>query len=429
VDEPLAEDADLPPAAEAIDHESPDGSIVSDSVDVPAAPPDGARDELTAADSPPELGSDSDSDAECGAPAPPTIAPSVVIFRTDSARDGASAVLLTRIDNAEDQTHAVTPPPPPASPRRRPGASAVAAQFLAQRPVACMEPATLAGAVCELQDRLDAAMAGSRFRDSKRAFEAAEAARSQMVASLKLQHQAEFRAELAAKREQSEADHADFTREMEDRERALDDALLRSGACLTARHLRTQREHDAAWGTEPIMRHYNRASQSIRILRVQQQYLLAAKHFDEAEEVCAIADRQNGAETVEKQYQRYVAYADSRRRLDNRQADEEDTIRKGGDVRRVRLAGEREKRDRRFTKRFRNLEIEDERAQDPERLWAICHRNDGDYVATLNGGARISATKIDKRAKVELFNTLPLPPLPPAHAPRGARPRGARARF
>jgi hypothetical protein len=165
------------------------------------------------------------------------------------------------------------------------------------------------------------------------------------------------------------------------------------------------------------------------VLRVQQQYLLSAKRFDEAEQVCKIADRQNVEETVEHQYQRYVAYADSRRRLDIRQADEEDTIKKGGDGRRVRMQIERDKRTRRFTKRFRNLEVEDERAQDPERLWAVDHRNDGDYVATLNGGTRSPAAKIDKRAKVEFFNTLPLPALPPAHAPRGARPRGSSARF
>jgi hypothetical protein len=360
----------------------------------------------------------------------PTFESNGVLFATGAP---SGEVLMTRIGNAEDQTYAVSPPPAPPdrSPRRRGrcSLSPVAAQFLAQAPVACTVPATLAAVVSELQDHLDVAMCESRFQDSKRALHAVESARAQLLLSLKLQHQAEVQAELAAKRRAAEAQRSEFAAEMAARERELEDALQRGADTMTARHLETQRQHDIAWATEPRTRHYNRTSQRLRVLRVQQQYLLAAKRFDEAEQVCRIADRQHEEESVENQYQRFVSYADSRARLDLRQANEEDTITRDRGVRRGRLMFERERAARRFTKRFRNLEVEDERAQDRERLWAVYHRNDGDYVATLNRGTRSPATKVEKKAKVNLFNTLPLPPLPAAHSPRGVRPRGSSTTF
>jgi hypothetical protein len=216
---------------------------------------------------------------------------------------------------------------------------------------------------------------------------------------------------------------------MDRRDRELEVVLQEKNDALTQRQTVDRKIHDRKWRSDPVMRLYNRASQKLRTLRVQQQYLMSSRRFEEAAQVAGLADRQWEEETIENQFQRFVSYRESRKRLDQKHSQQNDTLWQAGETKKGVLTCERERRTRRFTKRMVNLTAEEERAKDPDRLWALAHRRDGDPVVNLVGSSRSPLVRIPKKADVSLFNTLPLPPLPPAHSPRKKTPRGSSARW
>jgi hypothetical protein len=87
-------------------------------------------------------------------------------------------------------------------------------------------------------------------------------------------------------------------------------------------------------------------------------------------------------------FQRFTEYKESHALLEKRQIGAEDTLRPASLVRRGHLQWETEKRKRRFTKRFGNLEAGQERDKETEKLWTICHWRDGDNLVNLNGSTR-----------------------------------------
>jgi hypothetical protein len=272
--------------------------------------------------------------------------------------------------------------------------------------------------VTDLQQRLDGEMSDGHFEGAASALRAIEDARAQMLVSLKKRHQQEVQAELAAKKDSSERDCAAFTRDMEDSAQRLEAALQNRSDALTGNQMEECAAHDERWRSPARQRLFDRSSQQVRVLRVQQHYLMGTRRFDEAKHVSEIADRLSQAEARENHYQRFCAYQHSRARLDDKHAREEDTLERAHATRRGELQFEREKGERRVAKRFYNLRIEEERAQDAERLWTVCHRNDGDHLSAFLRSRGSPQKTFRKRPEPSSFNTLPLPPLPDVHSPR-----------
>jgi hypothetical protein len=304
----------------------------------------------------------------------------------------------------------------------------VSEQFLAGKPVSCDVPEVLASALCDLQNRLEIAMSENEYFESANTMRAVEAARTQMLETLKKQNQEVVQDDLAAKHGASQEEYEIFGEEQNEAERLQEEALQARSDSLAAKHISAYEDHERVWRSERKRRLYDRASQKVRILRVQQQYLLSAKRFEEAAQVCKIADRIAREETVENHYQRVSAYQQSRARLEDKHARDEDTLRHTAATRRAEMQFAREKGERRFKKRFYNLKVEEERAKDAEKLWNLAHRHDGDQVVAMIGNVRAPAAVIPKKANVATFNTLPLPPLPVARTPRREMPRGSSTR-
>jgi hypothetical protein len=189
-----------------------------------------------------------------------------------------------------------------------------------------------------------------------------------------------------------------------------------------ARHQQELDEHDSEWQSEPKQRQFNRSSQQLRILRIQQQLLLSARRYDEAAQVCKIADSLAAKETAQSHRQMLVAFLQSRDLLEQRHDENMDTIMKAAETRRGEVQHAKEIGSRRFTNRIANLQLEEAVAQDPERLWVLKHRNDGDQVVNCTGTVARSVKLPPKTPNVAGFNTLPLPPLTiPNSARRGVR--------
>jgi hypothetical protein len=144
-----------------------------------------------------------------------------------------------------------------------------------------------------------------------------------------------------------------------------------------------------------------------------------AKRFEEAVQTCRIADAVAAAEVKENCFQLGSAYYRSKQLLDAKHAAEVDTLNKAGDVRRGELKFMKEAWERRFANRDSALEFELENAQDPDKLWVLKHRNDGDQIVNATGALR-PIKRFTKPVNVTEFNVLPLPVLPSLG---GGRPR------
>jgi hypothetical protein len=190
------------------------------------------------------------------------------------------------------------------------------------------------------------------------------------------------------------------------------------------RHRRELAEHDQSWTGDRKQRQYNRASQQLRILRVQQQLLANLRRFDEAEQVSTIADRLEDLQTHESHFQMATSFGASRTLLLKRQANEMDTLVKACEVRRGNFVSMKEVRTRRFINRFSALQFEEDIASDPEKLWARGHRYDGDPLVNLCGKPRPASMVTLRAPNVVRFNRLKLPPVPVPQSPRAPKPLG-----
>jgi hypothetical protein len=226
----------------------------------------------------------------------------------------------------------------------------------------------LAACVWELEGRLDVSMRGSRFSESLRTERVVEAARAQLLESLKKQNQERRQADLLAKSTNSRHEFEEFSRIMAQREQQLEQRLREQLQQLRERQAKECADHDAAWAVEPKQRLFNRSPQRLRILRLQRQLLLTSHRFEEAAQVSGIGDRVVRTETAEHHYQLQTDFEASRVLLDQKHADELDTFMQACEVRRGEFRYIKETLSRRFSNRFSNLKVEEQAASDAQRL-------------------------------------------------------------
>jgi hypothetical protein len=302
-----------------------------------------------------------------------------------------------------------------ASPRRErwpapPGASTVVKRLWEGQPVDCTEPDVLAAAVWELEDRLEANMAEWDCDVSQKAARLLDAARDHLMTALKRQ--------TAKAREDDMHERSLATREkydeligtIADREKKLEATLSQQEQTLKERHEMELQAHDAKWTFEPKVRQFNRSPQKLRVLRRQQQLFMSAHQFDDAKDVRKLADRLMRTEAAEQHRQLQTEFEASRVLLEQKHVTEQSDFARTAQRRREEFRFIRDRLTMGFLNRFRNLKLEDQLSKDPEKVWALYHRNDVDPMVKLCGAPRI-APPIEKTPKVATYNTLPLPPL------------------
>jgi hypothetical protein len=239
---------------------------------------------------------------------------------------------------------------------------------------------------------------------------AIDAARAQQLESVKKLNQSDVLTDIRSKQSSVQEEYNHFLREMSKQEKEFERRVQAQLMEVLSRQQQELDEHDSEWQSEPKQRQFNRSSQQLRILRVQQQLLLSSRKYDEAAQVCRIADGVAARETAASHRQMLVAFLQSRALLEQKHAEGIDTLMKAVDTRRGELHHVREIGSRRFKNRVANLKAEETAAQDPERLWVLRHRNDGDQVVNYTG-VTARAVKVPKTVDVASFNTLPLPRL------------------
>jgi hypothetical protein len=290
-------------------------------------------------------------------------------------------------------------------------------KFLAGHAVLCDNPNNLAAAVWELEEQRDQALVDGLTMESVKAQNAVNAARAQMMNSLKRKTQQELQEDIIMRERESRQEYEQFVMDMKQREQAMEAKFKQQLETLKEKQEREDDEHDMLWKIEPKLRRFNRSSQKVRILRIQQRLLMALRRFEEADQVRRLADDVVRADTVERHFQMNAQYQVSRALLEKKHDEEVDTFAKAWKTKRGELVFLRETLARRFTHRFNNLRAETESAKDPEKVWVRKHRFDGDQLMNLAGAPR-RHTIISKKIDATDMNTLPLPPLPLNGAPR-----------
>jgi hypothetical protein len=306
-----------------------------------------------------------------------------------------------------------SPPPPLDSPE----VGTTASKFIAGQPVQSDDPEFLAVVVLELEDRRDVQMLDGNFMEAMRAQKAVDMARYQHMDATKRKNMLAVQKDVENKKQYYNDEHQQFLATMKQREDDLEQKIKEQEEEMRSRHMHECDEHDQQWSTEPKQRQFNRSSQKLRILRVQQQLLMNARRYEEAAQVCKIADSLSSAEVRDMHRACLVEFLCSRALLEKKHADEVDTLAKASDVRRGEHKFTVERGTKRFTSRSQALKYEEDLAKDPEKLWILKHRHDGDEMVNVLGSTR--TPKFLKRcANVAEFNTLPLPALPVAVARR-----------
>jgi hypothetical protein len=237
-----------------------------------------------------------------------------------------------------------------------------------------------------------------------------EEARRQHLRSGKKRKQDETVDALHQRQANSKRDHDRTWDELRQEEHDLEYKLEQQRQQLLDRQEKERQDHDYAWQVEPKQRQWNRSSQKVRVLRVQQARLMNAKKFEEAADTCRFADVVAAAETREQHFHLGNAYYRSRKLLDAKHSEELDTFEKAGDVRIGELKYTKEVCQRRFGNRDSALEVELGAAKDPERLWVLKHRNEVDPLVRATGIR--PAKPFARSINVSEFNTLALPSLP-----------------
>jgi hypothetical protein len=223
--------------------------------------------------------------------------------------------------------------------------------------VQCDDPEALAATVFELEDRLATTVEGARFSESVRTECAVETARAQLLESLKAPDHPTPEALSRASDERREFE--EFTRNMAYREQQLEVRLRTQVQQLREKHARELADHEQQWLVEPKQRRFNRSSQKLRILRLQRQLVLTSHRVDDSPSPSDRSKREAQAD-----------YQASRALLEQRHADELESLIQACDLRRREFRYIKDTLARRFSSRVGLPKPEDQPLADPDDFWA-----------------------------------------------------------
>jgi hypothetical protein len=292
------------------------------------------------------------------------------IHSFDGPIDNDDDLLFTRIDTAEDPIFTVQAPsvaPGSGCPRRR--EALLCSAYLSGKTTDCDDPDLLSEVTRSLQHHLEAATARGDFKEVSNSNRAIEAAQAQMKDLLKKRVQQGALENVTAKMGEARIRYARFCEAMDAKERKLEQDLQEQVQRMKERQRHECEAHDRAWQGGRKKRMFNRTSQKLRELRNEQKLLLAARRFEEAAQVSAIADRQLQEETIESHHQMLASFAESKALLEKRHSDEMKTLQTASEARRAEFRGLREKLAIKHENRFATLAVPEEDVANQDHVW------------------------------------------------------------
>jgi hypothetical protein len=248
------------------------------------------------------------------------------------------------------------------------------------------------------------------------------------VQRLKLDAQAERRADLGKRLSAAKAELAALRETVAIQARNIEAELAEQADDLEWRHEQEIEALALEWESEPKMRLYNRPSGFLQTLRNQAKLLLNTRRYDEMDACVKQADGVEAKETVENRRKQRADYEDAVLVMQRRHVAEKALLKTMQANKRAEHRAAEAFDVRVLKQRMRNLEIELEASNDPDRLWNLRHRFDAKVL-----GKRpkvVPGVSIGKRPfRIEDCNTMNLPPLVEPRRGRKDAPPGSSRRL
>jgi len=311
-------------------------------------------------------------------------------------------------------------PKPLPSPRRSPkkaftydfdkdAAAALAEKFIKGVEVKENDPHLITAAMVEIEATRNDLMAKGYFRESLKTQKALESARVLQIAAAKRVAQEQELASVQQKQNEAQSKITEVTSQIKANEEQLQLRFQQQLEALLKRQEIEIQEHDSRWESNQKLRQFNRSSNQLRMMRVQQQLLLRAKRFDEAETVCKTANALEAQEATKAREMMQNAYQISKNNLLKRHREELETLQKAQTFKKEEKKHINESLVLPLQKRLRFLTQEEELAKNPEYVWSTKHRFDED--ASVVVGKQVKTGRNGFTARAADFAILPLPPL------------------
>ena len=340
------------------------------------------------------------------------------LFPTETLK--AQAHVVVEPSPKEEEVVAPKVAPPPVEKKRAPRrvttanpevVDGLSQSFLKGEDVEHSDPEVLAHTVVALEEKRDEMMADGAFIASMKVQRAIDQAKEAQLKSLKKQSQQSYLGEIHQKQASTRTSLNQLKMDMREKEILMNQKSQDYIEQMRKRHERELEEHENYWRSEVMLRRYNRTSQALRTLRLQQQLLMRDKRFAEAEEVAKIAKAKEKMECQESYRLMLKDYNESKRKIESKHKEEMSIALDKVQRRKQEFKCLLDNMIRPYTTRIRILENEEVEGQDTDRIWNRRHRNEGNPVEKYVG-VRTTRNFFVKQPNVADFNALKLPPLP-----------------
>lgn len=161
------------------------------------------------------------------------------------------------------------------------------------------------------------------------------------------------------------------------------------------------------WASPEKDRKYMRASNALKELRRQAELLLRERKYSESKKVHMVADERAREEADLKRLEMEEDFDKQLRNLLAAHAKQVDDLKLKHHVKEGEYQAAKQHDLRVASRRIEKLKIDKRATDDPDKVWTLHHRNDGDALYMVSREINTNKKILDTRE----FNTLPLPPL------------------
>ena len=291
-------------------------------------------------------------------------------------------------------------------------------KFIANETIKETDPILLAGVIVDLESKRNEMMASGQTRESVKVQIALEKAKQEQRKAAMVAAQKEKSEKIEEKIKETKDKIAEVVSESKEKEKELDEEIKKQVGELKTKQSEELADFDEEWTSEVKSRRYNRASQKLKMMKVQQMLLLNAKRFDEADKMNRTIAQQEQYEISENVRTMQLEYNTARRQLIEKQQAEMSTLNEAHQQQRDVLSNSYHQKVAILARRQKILEDEKELAQDPEKVWQTSHRNDPDPTTLVARPKEKSAKPFKNSTMPGDFALIHLPPLKPPGSPR-----------
>lgn len=277
-------------------------------------------------------------------------------------------------------------------------------------PITTNDMDLITAAIKDLQDMRYQLECDGKFDEALQAVQAIDRARGEQKEIMKKTYSNEEVEDVNQKIESSQNRLNKLNKRAEIRTNQLNYELDELVENLQKRQQEEIEKHDKEWQSENKIRDYNRTSGKVRALRYQQQKMLNAKRYAEAEQVRRIADNVVKMEAKSATIQMQNEYQASLELLLKKHQEEMDNLLISNASRRASLQHMIEKRRAPILLRISQLENEKELAKNEDRVWNLKYKTESATISRrmgLTGDGNVKSANL----KIPDYNKMPLPPL------------------